>query len=220
MMLQVDLVDFSGPDYKGVDKRCVALRLVEKGLCDAALFSPSGKQQHALVGFVWSNPLIVRNLFVVRSTPTKAGSVVVYSSSPLLSFCSLFLSHVRCTDAAISWETVLLLCSASSDLLFFDCTIQTSDGLPSLPVLLPIVLPSLFLDTFSGLNCCSLTSCPKGMPSTRSHQIELCFSQSGSWREMFREACAVPGTVLAVCHSSFPAARFHAVYVGSPNFCQ
>ena len=39
---QVDLVDFSGPDYKGVDKRCVALRLVEKGLCDAALFSPSG----------------------------------------------------------------------------------------------------------------------------------------------------------------------------------
>ena len=40
---QVDLVDFSGPDYKGVDKRCVALRLVEKGLCDAALFSPSGE---------------------------------------------------------------------------------------------------------------------------------------------------------------------------------
>ncbi len=40
--LQVDLVDFSGPDYQGVDKRCVALRLVEKGLCDAALFSPSG----------------------------------------------------------------------------------------------------------------------------------------------------------------------------------
>lgn len=39
---QVDLVDFSGPDYQAVDKRCVALRLVEKGLCDAALFNPSG----------------------------------------------------------------------------------------------------------------------------------------------------------------------------------
>lgn len=39
---QVDLVDFSGPDYQHVDKRCVALRLVEKGLCDAALFNPSG----------------------------------------------------------------------------------------------------------------------------------------------------------------------------------
>lgn len=26
-----------------MDKRCVALRLVEKGLCDAALFNPSGK---------------------------------------------------------------------------------------------------------------------------------------------------------------------------------
>lgn len=40
--VQVDLVDFSGPDYYHVDKRCVALRLVEKRLCDAALFNPSG----------------------------------------------------------------------------------------------------------------------------------------------------------------------------------
>ena len=39
----MDLVDFSGPDFKAVDKRCVALRLVEKGLCDAALFNPSGE---------------------------------------------------------------------------------------------------------------------------------------------------------------------------------
>ena len=41
-LMQVDLVDFSGPDFSHVDKRCVALRLVEKGLCDAALFNPSG----------------------------------------------------------------------------------------------------------------------------------------------------------------------------------
>ena len=46
---QVDLADFSGPDYKKVDKRCVALRLVEKGLCDAALFSPSGTSALAAV---------------------------------------------------------------------------------------------------------------------------------------------------------------------------
>ena len=37
-------MDFIGPDFQAVDKRCVALRLVEKGLCDAALFSPSGER--------------------------------------------------------------------------------------------------------------------------------------------------------------------------------
>jgi len=38
----VDLVDFSGPDFAHVDNRFAALTLVQKGLCDAALFSPQG----------------------------------------------------------------------------------------------------------------------------------------------------------------------------------
>ena len=41
---QVDLVDFSGPIFEHVDNRFAALTLVQKGLCDAALFSPQGEQ--------------------------------------------------------------------------------------------------------------------------------------------------------------------------------
>jgi hypothetical protein len=39
----VDLISFHGPTFHGVDNRVAALRLVQKGLCDAALFDPSGK---------------------------------------------------------------------------------------------------------------------------------------------------------------------------------
>ena len=40
--LQVDLISFQGPTFRHVDNRVAALRLVQKGLCDAALFDPSG----------------------------------------------------------------------------------------------------------------------------------------------------------------------------------
>lgn len=49
-VLQVDLIDFSGPAFKTVDNRVAALRLVQKELCDAALFDPTGelpKQLHS-----------------------------------------------------------------------------------------------------------------------------------------------------------------------------
>ncbi len=35
-------MDFGGPDFAHVDNRFAALTLVQKGLCDAALFSPQG----------------------------------------------------------------------------------------------------------------------------------------------------------------------------------
>ena len=40
----MDLIDLNGPLYSGFDNRVAALRLVQKGLCDAALFDPSGAQ--------------------------------------------------------------------------------------------------------------------------------------------------------------------------------
>ncbi|KAL3138844.1 hypothetical protein ABBQ32_005677 [Trebouxia sp. C0010 RCD-2024] len=61
--IEVDLVDFSGPDYQHVDKRCVALRLVEKGLCDAALFNPSGKLEIPQEALYKKNVLITRGRF-------------------------------------------------------------------------------------------------------------------------------------------------------------
>ena len=40
--MQVDLIDFSGPTFRDVDNRVAALRLVQIGLTDAAIFDSSG----------------------------------------------------------------------------------------------------------------------------------------------------------------------------------
>ena len=57
--MQVDLIDFSGPAFPNVDNRVAALRLVQKELCDAALFDPSGNFSSS---FCW---MLSRKLWVI-----------------------------------------------------------------------------------------------------------------------------------------------------------
>jgi hypothetical protein len=40
--VEIDMVELSGPTFKGLDNRLVALMLVENGLCDAAMFLANG----------------------------------------------------------------------------------------------------------------------------------------------------------------------------------
>jgi hypothetical protein len=42
-LLAIDMIDFSGPAFANVDNRLMALRLVQKGLSDAAMFRADGK---------------------------------------------------------------------------------------------------------------------------------------------------------------------------------
>ena len=42
----MDLISFNGPTFADWDNRVAALRLVQKELCDAALFDPSGACPH------------------------------------------------------------------------------------------------------------------------------------------------------------------------------
>jgi len=41
--IEVDMIEFSGPAFEKVDNRLMALKLVQKGLTDATMFSPDGK---------------------------------------------------------------------------------------------------------------------------------------------------------------------------------
>ncbi len=41
--LEIDLIEFSGPEFKQVDNRVMSLRLVQLGLTGAAMFSADGK---------------------------------------------------------------------------------------------------------------------------------------------------------------------------------
>ncbi|KAK9815358.1 hypothetical protein WJX72_002256 [[Myrmecia] bisecta] len=61
--IEVDLVDFSGPIFSHVDNRSAALRLVQKGLCDAALFNPQGELQIPQETLYKKNVLLVRGRF-------------------------------------------------------------------------------------------------------------------------------------------------------------
>jgi hypothetical protein len=56
--VEVDLVDFSGPAFAGVDNRLVALRLVQKGLASASLFSADGKVAQ-IADTLWNKAVIV-----------------------------------------------------------------------------------------------------------------------------------------------------------------
>jgi len=42
-LLEIDMVDFEGPAFEGIDNRLMALRLVQHGLTRAAMFQPNGK---------------------------------------------------------------------------------------------------------------------------------------------------------------------------------
>lgn len=47
----MDLISFNGPTFRNWDNRVAALRLVQKNLCDAALFDPSGDPPQLLCPF-------------------------------------------------------------------------------------------------------------------------------------------------------------------------
>jgi hypothetical protein len=61
--LEVDAIDFAGPFFAAVDNRVAALRLVQQGLCDAALFDPSGALLVPHDALYKKNVLAVRGRF-------------------------------------------------------------------------------------------------------------------------------------------------------------
>ena len=57
-MVEIDMIDFSGPAFTLVDNRLMALRLVEKGLSSAALFHPDGHLV-SVADTLWKKPVLV-----------------------------------------------------------------------------------------------------------------------------------------------------------------
>jgi len=66
--LEIDMIDYSGPEFEQVDNRLMALRLVQHGLTQAAMFTPDGKLVQP------SDALYKKSVLVERSRfrpPTK-----------------------------------------------------------------------------------------------------------------------------------------------------
>lgn len=58
--IEIDMFQLTGPDYKAVDNRLMALKLVKNGLTKATMFGPDGKVMHP------SDELYKRNVLVLR----------------------------------------------------------------------------------------------------------------------------------------------------------
>ena len=55
---EIDMVDFAGPAFEQVDNRLMALRLVEQGMSDAAMFTADGKIAQ-VADVLWQRPVLV-----------------------------------------------------------------------------------------------------------------------------------------------------------------
>lgn len=61
--MEIDAVEFQGPDFGHVDKRLTMLRLVQNGLTDAAIFDPSGETMIPQEVLYKKNVLLLRGRF-------------------------------------------------------------------------------------------------------------------------------------------------------------
>jgi hypothetical protein len=61
--IEVDLIEFSGPAYSGVDNRLLILELVHCGLTNAAMFMPDGRVVQAAEAFYKRAILVLRGSF-------------------------------------------------------------------------------------------------------------------------------------------------------------
>ena len=62
-LMEVDVVEFSGPAFKGVDNRLMCLKLVEVGLANAAIFNPKGDMVEPSELFYKKSVLVQRGSF-------------------------------------------------------------------------------------------------------------------------------------------------------------
>ncbi|MFN2308389.1 MAG: TonB-dependent receptor [Gammaproteobacteria bacterium] len=62
-LLEIDMIEFSGPAFAGVDNRLMALRLVQKGLAPSAMFTADGRVVHPAEALYKKAVLIERSRF-------------------------------------------------------------------------------------------------------------------------------------------------------------
>lgn len=62
-LAEIDMIDFSGPAFREVDNRLMALQLVQRGLTSAALFTPDGHLVHPADALYKKAVLVERSRF-------------------------------------------------------------------------------------------------------------------------------------------------------------
>lgn len=104
--VEIDLIDFSGPAFSTVDNRLMALRLVQHGLSNAALFSADGKIVQ-IADALWKKSVIVeRSRF---RPPTKLTINLLDCAQ------KRFMDEMNLDDESLLVLSEMTLCDLKSD---------------------------------------------------------------------------------------------------------
>ncbi len=87
--IEIDMIDFSGPDFRYVDNRLMSLQLVKNGMTDAVIFNPKGQN------ILSADLLYKKNVFAVRGSfrPVNKVNVDMFEKG-----LELFLKDKDCQE--------------------------------------------------------------------------------------------------------------------------
>ncbi len=131
--IAIDMVRISGPDFKDLDNRWVALMLVKNKLTDVALFGPNGNMLHASEFLYKKNVMVVRGSFrpttLVNEDMIKVAYEQFRRSPEVTSTNSFLLAEITMDNLLASGELderdfldrAELLCAMGHTVVISDC---------------------------------------------------------------------------------------------------
>ena len=103
--IEIDMIEFSGIEFRHVDNRVMSMKLVELGLSGAAMFGPNGEvlqpsdalyKKHVLLARGSFRPVCFSHMDILRSARERfAGDLDGRTSGPTLELAELTLRNLR-----------------------------------------------------------------------------------------------------------------------------
>ncbi|MGP1500293.1 MAG: TonB-dependent receptor [Bergeyella cardium] len=107
--IEIDMIDFSGPDFKYVDNRLMSLQLVKSGMTEAVIFTPEG------TNVLSADLLYKKNIFAVRGSFRP---VTLVNIDMFLNGLEMFMEDVKCSedDVEVLFEITTANLRAAGDI--------------------------------------------------------------------------------------------------------
>jgi hypothetical protein len=115
--LEIDLIEFSGIEFRHVDNRLMSMKLVELGLSDAAMFGPGGQvlqpsevlhKRPVLLARGSFRPVSLSHLDILRSARERVQQSLPSGGAELVELCELTMRQLRGDRSEVDRQDFLL----------------------------------------------------------------------------------------------------------------